>query len=240
MTFHISTTRTVPSSMVSPMHTDKKSVRSLPFPVFLITAAILPVWAVTFLPITILYQLSRKMLLPSPNSKEETLPQIDSGYVVDRSKVIPRIERRYDIVVLGATGFVGKLAARHLAKTYGAGKKSVSWAVAGRNETKLRKVLSELAIELKLPQLNTDIDIIVVDTAVPCTMPKLVENTRCVATTAGPYTFYGNSVVEFCVKFGTHYVDITGEVDWVRMMIDKWSPLAKQTGSTLIPFCGHE
>jgi short subunit dehydrogenase-like uncharacterized protein len=67
----------------------------------------------------------------------------------------------------------------------------------------------------------------------------LVQNTRVVATTAGPYTLYGNSVVEFCAKFGTHYVDITGEVDWVKAMICQWQSTAQQTGAKLIPFCGH-
>jgi short subunit dehydrogenase-like uncharacterized protein len=75
---------------------------------------------------------------------------------------------------------------------------------------------------------------------VPSTLPKLVANTRVVATTAGPYTLYGSSVVEFAAKHGTHYVDITGEVDWVKAMLCQWHDTAQKTGAKIISFCGHE
>lgn len=264
-TMSLHTKRVVPSSLVSPMEKYSKYIRSIPVPAFLaVTTVVLPVWAVTVLPITVLYQVGKRLLqLPvsgnnhtNNDSKNiNTLPPLDSGYVVDISTVLPREKRKYDIVVLGATGFTGRLAVLHLAKTYGipssnnkkddppstsSERECVNWAIAGRNETKLRHVLEGLANELQMPSLITNVDIIIVDTSIPCTMPKLVENTRCVATTAGPYTLYGNTVVEFCVKYGTHYVDITGEVEWIQIMIDQWNDLAKQTGSIIVPFCGHE
>lgn len=51
------------------------------------------------------------------------------------------------------------------------------------------------------------------------TMHALVNDAKCVASSAGPFYLYGSNVVEFCAKYGTHYVDITGEVDWVKTMI---------------------
>lgn len=116
--------------------------------------------------------------------------------------------------------------------------------MAGRSLTKLQAVRAELAAECNvsssLSQLTTTVDLIVVDTLDPATLPNLVKDTRCVATTAGPYQEYGNAVVEFCAKYGTHYVDITGEVGWVKQMMVRWGSLAKETGAKLVPFCGHD
>lgn len=83
-----------------------------------------------------------------------------------------------------------------------------------------------------------DLDVLVADTLVPATLVSVIAGTRCVASTAGPYNLYGSHVVELCAKHGTHYVDITGEVDWVKAVASKWQKTAEQTGSKLIPFCG--
>jgi hypothetical protein len=109
------------------------------------TAAFIPIWATTILPLSVIYQTGAAALRPlanvvSPNN--EAPPKLDSGYVVD--SITPRSERKYDVVVLGATGFTGYLAVRHLAKTYGVNK-TVKWAIAGRSEAKLEKVKRDLA-----------------------------------------------------------------------------------------------
>merc|ERR1719502_2519657 len=114
----------------------------------------------------------------------------------------PLADRKYDVVLLGATGFTGGLAAKYLAKTYGS---SVKWAIAGRSAAKLEKVKAEL---------NADYaDIIICDTSKPETLLKLVADTRTVATTAGPFDRYGSPVVHMCAAHGTGYCDITGESD---------------------------
>jgi short subunit dehydrogenase-like uncharacterized protein len=118
---------------------------------------------------------------------------------------------KYDIVVLGVTGFTGRLAARHLAQKYGVSKGGIKWAIAGRSKAKLDAVKQSLADELDMPEIVKGIDVIIADTSDPTTMPALVKDTRVVATTAGPYQEYGNAVVEFAAKYGTHYADITGE-----------------------------
>lgn len=166
-------------------------------------------------------------------------PCIDSGHKAPET-LKPRPERKYDIVVLGVTGFTGRLAARHLAQQHGVKGDKVKWAIAGRSQTKLNATKQSLADELKLPELVDKIDTILVDTSDPKTMPGLVEDTRAVATTAGPFQEYGNAVVEFCAKYGTHYTDITGEVGWVKAMIAQWGETAKKTGAKIVPFCGHD
>jgi short subunit dehydrogenase-like uncharacterized protein len=224
--------------LASPVLTEHRHVPTPSTLTFLATLLATPICAVTVLPLTILYQVGRAALGPLLK-KDASSKLLDSGYVVDPARILPQDARKYDIVVLGATGFTGRLAVRHLAKTYGTAGTTVKWAMAGRSQHKLDAVKEELAQELGLDDLHK-IDCIVVNTSVPSTLPALVQDTRVVATTAGPYALYGSSVVEFCAKFGTHYVDITGEVDWVKAMATQWNDVARQTGAKLISFCGHD
>ena len=226
--------------LLNPAMKEAKYTDEIPLFVFVLTLCVLPIWAFTILPFTILYQVGKETVTSILSSPKTTI--VDSGYVVDASTLVPREKRKYDLVVLGVTGLTGSLAARYLAQTYGLNKnnKVVKWAVAGRSETKIRQVLQRLATELQLPELVNDVDILVVDTSVPSTLPRLVEQTRVVATTAGPYALIGSSVIEFCAKFGTHYVDITGEITWIKTMMNLWQTTAQKTGAKIIPFCGHD
>ena len=224
-----------------------------------LTTASLPVWAATVLPLSLAYQAGSAALravVPSNNkNKNHTAAtaasaNLDSGYVVDPSQMIERAKRKYDLVILGATGFTGisrrctlpgrtvsALTTTMTTTITTSKKKQVQWAIAGRNPEKLNAVKQRLAQELGNDKLLS-LDTILVDTSNPSSLPKLVANTRAVATTAGPFTLYGCSVVEFCAKFGTHYVDITGEVDWVKAMLCQWQETAQKTGAKIIPFCG--
>lgn len=224
------------TAMPSPVTQDGRTVPSVSAATFLATVASLPVWALTVLPLSLFYQAGKVILKPVLPKAEQ--PRLDTGYHVSDSDVLPRRERKYDMVVLGATGFTGRLAVRHLAKTYGVNK-SVKWAIAGRSEAKLDKVKRDLADELDIQEVES-IDTIIVDTTRTSSMPALVKQARCVATTAGPFALFGSPVVEFCAKFGTHYVDITGESDWVKAMIMKWGETAQKSGARLVTFCGHD
>jgi short subunit dehydrogenase-like uncharacterized protein len=59
-------------------------------------------------------------------------------------------------------------------------------------------------------------------------------------TTAGPFALYGNALVDACVHFRTHYVDITGETPWVRTLIDRYQVQAAAEGTRIIPCCGFD
>ena len=113
--------------------------------------------------------------------------------------------------------------------------KQVKWAIAGRSQSKLNKLKEEL-INL-IPEAK-DLDTIIVDTTIPSSMHGLVNDTRVVISSAGPFWKYGSKVVEFCVKYGTDYVDTTGETGWNREMMMKWNSLAIKTGSKIISLCG--
>jgi len=229
------------------LHERKVSrVSSLLFAGFIVA---IPFWIVFVLPLVAAYQIvSRIVRLFQKQSR----PTYDLGVRAPATADIrPRAERTYDIVLLGCTGFTGRLAARHLVQKYTASQKSTSssssssrvavkWALAGRSLDKLKTVRTALADEFKRPEILERVNLIVVDTTDPTTLPSMVENTRCVATTAGPYQEYGCGVIEACAKFGTHYVDITGEVGWVKQMMVKWGDVAKETGAKIVPFCGHD
>ncbi|GKY93159.1 hypothetical protein MPSEU_000283900 [Mayamaea pseudoterrestris] len=223
--------------LVSPVLTEKREIRTVSTTAFIAILLAAPVFAVTVLPLSLFYQVVKMLLSPFRHKQE--LPKLDSGYEVNASQIVPKDQRKYDIVLLGATGFVGRLAVRHLAQKYGCDGTKVRWAIAGRSQAKLNKLKEKLAKELGMEGLK-QIDCIIVDTSVPTTMPALVEQTRVVATTAGPYALYGSSVVEFCAKFGTNYVDITGEIGWVKAMAALWNATARETGAKLISFCGHD
>jgi Saccharopine dehydrogenase NADP binding domain len=223
--------------IVSPVVAEQRVIPVVSWPAFAITVSLLPVWAATVVPLSIFYQ-GGKSLVRKLARRTPSIPSHDSEHAVDPSALVPRPERKYDVVVLGVTGFCGKLAARYLAKTYGMDGRKVKWAMAGRSRAKLEQVRSEIASELGAAEEHVKVDMIVADTSDPTTLPDLVRQTRVVASTAGPFILMGSHVVEFCAKFGTHYVDITGEVDWAKSMHGLWHDTAVRTGSKVVSFCG--
>lgn len=143
-----------------------------------------------------------------------------------------RADRPYDIVLFGATGFTGRLVARHLADEPG-----LAWALAGRNRDKLEALRTELARER--PALK-DLPILVADTQRPEEIAAVVQTTRVVCTTVGPYDLLGEPVVAACAEHGTHYCDLTGEVPFIRRMIERYHDLAMARGARIVHCCGFD
>lgn len=197
----------------------------------------------SLLPLTLL-TLAGKSIFPDSSSTEIEDSRIASSQestgeiFPEMDQIVPKKERKYDVVQLGCTGYTGRLAAIYIAKTYGVNK-GVRWAIAGRSQAKLNKLKEELAI--LVPNCNiSDLDIIIVDTTQPETIHGLVKDTKAVISSAGPFWKYGSKVVEFCVKYGTDYVDTTGETGWNKEMIMKWNSIALKTGSKIISLCGMD
>ena len=140
--------------------------------------------------------------------------------------------RAHDIVLFGATGFTGKLAAQYLAARYSGKDSNVRWAIAGRRTA----ALESLRAELQLPELP----IIIADATDGASLAAMAASAKVVLATAGPFALHGSEVVRACAEAGTHYCDITGETDWVRQMIDRFDETAKRTGATIVHFCGHD
>jgi short subunit dehydrogenase-like uncharacterized protein len=136
-------------------------------------------------------------------------------------------QRKYDIILYGATGFVGRQTVAYLAQH----AKGVAWAVAGRSQAKLEAVLRDLKV--KVP-------IIVADAQDSQALHALTAQTRVVLSSAGPFALYGSPLVAACVHNQTHYVDITGETPWVRAMIDAHHAEAAADGTRIVPGCGFD
>lgn len=143
----------------------------------------------------------------------------------------PSTAREFDVVVYGATGFVGELTARYLADHAPAGTRI---ALGGRNETKLA------AVRDRLPGAARDWPLIVADSDSPSSLDAMVARTRVVCTTVGPYLKYGEALVVAAATAGTDYVDLTGEVPFVHHVIEKVSGTAESTGARIVHSCGFD
>ena len=138
------------------------------------------------------------------------------------------LDRSFDLVIYGATGFTGALVAEYLHQT----QSGLSWAIAGRSQRKL---------DLLKDRINApDLETIVADSESSDDMRRLVTSTRVVISTVGPYARFGTPLVEACAAEGTHYCDLTGEPQWMASIFERVSPLAEETGARLIHCCGFD
>lgn len=134
--------------------------------------------------------------------------------------------RNFDLVLQGATGFTGRLAAKELVERAPAG---LSWAIAGRSQQRVE----ELADHLHVPFLVADgLDPIAVD--------KLAAQARVVISCAGPFTRYGTLLVDACVRHQTHYADLTGELPWMQGLIAKHHSTCVNSETAIIPAAGFD
>jgi short subunit dehydrogenase-like uncharacterized protein len=134
------------------------------------------------------------------------------------------VERDFDVVLYGASGFTGRQTVQYFSQF---APRGLHWAVAGRNREKLE------GLKANVPSL-------VADTTNQQQLEGLASRTRVLLTTAGPFALCGNGLVDACVKFGTHYADITGETAWVRSLIDRHHEKALLDGTRIIPCCGFD
>jgi len=143
--------------------------------------------------------------------------------------------RQYDLVLWGATGFTGRLVAERLARLELEG--TLRWALAGRSRAKLERLRSELsAIDSRAAELPIELG----DSHDHHALTALAGKTAVVCSTVGPYARYGSPLVGACVERGTHYCDLTGEVQWVRKMIDRHHEQAAASGARIVHCCGFD
>jgi short subunit dehydrogenase-like uncharacterized protein len=148
-----------------------------------------------------------------------------------------RSDREYDVVVQGATGFTGRLVAEYLLGRYGVGGE-LRWAMAGRNPAKLEAVRDEIGREAGKDA--SGVPIVVADADDRAALDALAASARVVCSTVGPYAKYGSGLVAACVGAGTDYCDLTGELQWMRRMIDAHEPGAKASGARIVHNCGFD
>jgi short subunit dehydrogenase-like uncharacterized protein len=135
--------------------------------------------------------------------------------------------RDLDLVLYGATGFVGRLTAQYLATNGGAAR----IGIAGRSQSKLDALRDELGV---------DWPVIVADSADGPALDALAARTKAVITTVGPYRKYGMELARACAEAGTHYGDLNGEVLFMRAVIDAYDGAARDSGARIVHSCGFD
>ncbi len=143
--------------------------------------------------------------------------------------------KSYDLIIWGASGFTGRLVAEYLFQQYTKGngeKAALRWAMAGRNKEKLEKVRSQVA--------DDSIPLIIADSHDRQSLEAMSAQSKVICTTVGPYGKYGSELVAACIATGTHCCDLTGEVLWMRDMIDKNHESAKAKGVKIVHTCGFD
>jgi short subunit dehydrogenase-like uncharacterized protein len=139
---------------------------------------------------------------------------------------------KFDIVVYGSTGFTGQLVAEYLAAHY-TGQGAPRWAMAGRSLEKLASVRNAIGAP-------ADIALIRADASDGASLKAMVDQTKCVLSTVGPYQLYGSELVAACAATGTDYLDLCGEPVWMRQMIDAHEATAKASGARIVFSCGFD
>ncbi len=142
------------------------------------------------------------------------------------------MEKEYDLIVFGATGFTGRLVADYVNRIVAAGE-PLRWAMAARSLDKLAQVRTQIGAP---PQLA----LIAADACDARAMAELVAKARVVITTVGPYQLHGEALVSACAHAGTDYVDLCGEPVWMARMIPKLQAAAEASGARIVFSCGFD
>jgi len=164
------------------------------------------------------------------------MPRRKSGLPSRADRSSPRssprssLDRPYDIILYGASGFVGRQTVAYLAQHAA----DLRWALAGRSPARL-----EAARAAAGPGAATA-GIVVADAADAVALAALAAQARVVLNTAGPFALYGSALVAACVQQRTHYVDITGETPWVHGLIERHHAQAAADGTRIVPGCGFD
>lgn len=142
-------------------------------------------------------------------------------------------EPDFDVLVFGATSFVGKLLCRYLTERYAAAG-GVKWAMAARSRAKLEALRGELGAT------GSGLALIVADAADEASLWAMCARARVVVSTVGPYALYGEPLLKVCAETGTDYCDLSGEVQWIRRMIERYEPAARASGARIVHCCGFD
>jgi short subunit dehydrogenase-like uncharacterized protein len=137
-----------------------------------------------------------------------------------------------DVVVYGASGYTGRLVCEYLADRY-PDPGQLRWGMAGRSADKLAQVRDEIGA-------SKDTPIIFADAADPQSLEAMIGRAKAVISTVGPYQIYGSELVAACAQAGVDYLDLCGEPNWMRQMIDAHEAQAKASGARILFSCGYD
>ena len=139
----------------------------------------------------------------------------------------------YQLIVYGATSFVGQLLTRYLFERHGVNG-DLQWAIAGRSQSKLNELRQSLGSAAQA------LPIVLADAADEAALTAMCQQTKVVVSTVGPYVLYGSTLVKVCAHTGTDYCDLTGEPQWIAQMIEQYEATAQKNGARIVHCCGFD
>ena len=142
-------------------------------------------------------------------------------------------EEKFEIIVFGATSFVGEILCQYMVAEYGVDEE-VRWAAAGRSVSKLDALKKTLGPSAK------QLELIVADAASADSLREMAARADVIISTVGPYALYGEKLVKVCAETGTDYCDLTGEVQWSRLMGERYGDVARKSGARILHSCGFD
>lgn len=143
-------------------------------------------------------------------------------------------DKKLDLVIFGATSFIGQILTRCMAEHCEKHDKTLKWGIAGRSENKLNEIKN------KLGSKYSSLPVILADAQNPTQLQSLCAQTGAVVSTVGPYAQYGEPLIKACVESGTDYCDLSGEVQWIKRMIDQYEDQAQASGARIVHCCGFD
>lgn len=139
----------------------------------------------------------------------------------------------FQLVVYGATSFVGQLLTRYLFERHGVNGE-LQWAIAGRSQSKLNELRQSLGSAAQA------LPIVLADATDEAALTAMCQQTKVVVSTVGPYVLYGSTLVKVCAQTGTDYCDLTGEPQWIAQMIEQYEAIAQKNGARIVHCCGFD
>ena len=136
--------------------------------------------------------------------------------------------RNYELILFGATGFTGQLAAEYLATDH----LNLKWAIAGRDLHKLEDLRKRIG--------HSNLPILIAESEDEDSLVEMAKQTKVIISTVGPYARYGSLLLNSCAREGTHYCDLTGEAQWMAEVYENTDALARESGARLVHSCGFD
>ena len=152
---------------------------------------------------------------------------------IDEQSINHQPSNQYDLIIFGATSFVGQILTTYLVEHLGS-ETDISWAIAARSEAKLTALRDSYGDSAK------QLPIIIADSHNEASLLAMCAQTKVIVSTVGPYTLYGELLVKACAESGTDYTDLTGEAQWIKQMQDKYQEAAQQSGARIVNSCGFD
>ncbi|MEN9686910.1 MAG: hypothetical protein RLZZ28_2696 [Bacteroidota bacterium] len=125
-------------------------------------------------------------------------------------------------LLYGANGYTGRLIAGM------AGDYDLVPILAGRNETALKAMADELGLSYR-----------VIDLSDTNKLHQALNEVSVVLHAAGPFQHTAKKMMEACLETGTHYLDITGEIN-VFERGKKYDNQAREAGIMIMPGVGFD